>query len=537
MRMLYISVMTESPSQFATPLAPADFLLRAASVYGDRTAVEGAGLSLTYSQLAGRAAAAAGTLVDLGLEPGGRVSVLAPNSLTSLEAHFAVPWAGGVLNALNTRLSPAELNYILEHAGSSVLIVDPSLRGVAEEAVRGLSAPPRVLLAGEPDSEYETRISTAVPVHVDVANELEMLSLNYTSGTTGRPKGVMYSHRGAYLQALAMTMHMDLDASSSYLWIVPMFHCNGWTFPWAVTAAGGRHMLVERPEPDTIWRALTSGVTHFSAAPTVLARLAAFAEGRRLEHRVTVATGGSPPSPALLSSLGTLGIEVLHVYGLTETYGPAAICDWRPEWDALPDRDRARLKARQGVSNVVSQPLRVRANGQNVPADGATIGEIQFRGNSVMLGYYKDPEATAAATDDGWFRSGDLGVLHPDGYVEVRDRAKDVIISGGENITSIEVEQALDSHPTVLASAVVGVPDPDWGETVVAYVELRPGASATETELVEHVKQRIARFKAPRRVIFGDLPKTATGKIQKFKLRDSGLGESRSQAEPSPSRT
>ena len=528
--MLYTYVMSDSLLSAATPLAPADFLIRSASVHGDRIAVEASGATLTYSELARRAAQAAGLFAELGLEPGGRVSVLAPNSLTSLEAHFAVPWAGGVLNALNTRLSPAELNYILQHAGSSVLIVDHSLRGVAEEAVRGLSAPPRVLLAGEPDSEYERRISSAVPVHVDVTNELEMLSLNYTSGTTGRPKGVMYSHRGAYLQALAMTMHMDLDASSSYLWIVPMFHCNGWTFPWAVTAAGGRHVLVERPEPDAIWRALTSGVTHFSAAPTVLARLAAFAEGRRLEHRVRVATGGSPPSPALLSSLGTLGIEVLHVYGLTETYGPAAICDWRPEWDRLPEVERARLKARQGVSNVVSQPLRVRANGQDVPADGVTIGEIQFRGNSVMLGYYKDPEATAAATDDGWLRSGDLGVLHPDGYVEIRDREKDVIISGGENITSIEVEQALDSHPTVLASAVVGLPDPEWGEAVVAYVELRPGASATESELVEHVKQRIARFKAPRRVIFGDLPKTATGKIQKFKLRESGPDQGREEA-------
>jgi fatty-acyl-CoA synthase len=326
-------------------------------------------------------------------------------------------------------------------------------------------------------------------------------------------------------------MHMDLDASSSYLWIVPMFHCNGWTFPWAVTAAGGRHVLVERPEPDAIWRALTGGVTHFSAAPTVLARLAAFAEGRTLAHRVTAATGGSPPSPALLSSLNALGIDVLHVYGLTETYGPAAICDWRPEWNALPDADRARLKARQGVSNVVSQPLRVRADGHDVPADGETIGEIQFRGNSVMLGYYQDPEATAAATDDGWFRSGDLGVLHPDGYVEVRDRSKDVIISGGENITSIEVEQALDSHPTVLESAVVGVPDPDWGETVVAYVALRPGTTATESELIEHVKQRIARFKAPRRIIFGELPKTATGKIQKFKLREFQRGQGVEQSE------
>ncbi len=507
----------------AAPLAPADFLARAAAVHADRVAVETASNSLTYSELADRAARAAGMLVDLGLQPGDRVSVLAPNSLAMLEAHFAVPWAGGVLNALNTRLSPAELRYILEHAGSRVLVVDRSLRPLAEEATKDLPGPPALLLAGDADSEYEQLASRATALRREPSDESDMLALNYTSGTTGRPKGVMYSHRGAYLQALAMVTHLGVTARSSYLWTLPMFHCNGWTFPWAVTAAGGRHVLLERPDPEAIWQALQAGVTHLCAAPTVLGRLAAFAAGKRLEHPVTVATGGAPPSPALLRTLGDLGIEVVHVYGLTETHGPAAICDWRPEWDALPEEDRARLKARQGVANIVSQPLRVRSAGHDVPADGTTVGEIQFRGNNVMLGYYKDPAATAAAHDGGWFRTGDLGVLHPDGYVEIRDRQKDVIISGGENITSIEVEQTLDSHPAVLESAVVGVPDPEWGEVVVAYVTLRPDASTTDADLITHVKERIARFKAPRRVVFGDLPKTATGKIQKFKLRTTAL--------------
>ncbi|MFC7500513.1 AMP-binding protein [Nocardioides sp. CPCC 206347] len=510
--------MSDALKPVVTPLAPTDFLTRSATVHADRTAVEAAGSSLTYAELAGRAARAAGMLVDLGLRPGGRVSVLAPNSLAMLEAHFAVPWAGGVLNALNTRLSAAELRYILEHAGTSVLIVDRSLRRLAEEAAKELVTPPLLLVAGD-DSEYEQLVSQATELRTDVPDETDMIALNYTSGTTGRPKGVMYSHRGAYLQSMAMVMHLGVTARSSYLWTLPMFHCNGWTFPWAITAAGGRHVLLERPDPEAIWQALEGGVTHLCAAPTVLNRLAAFAEGRRLEHAVTVATGGAPPSPALLGTLGALGIEVVHVYGLTETHGPAAICDWRPEWDTLPAEERAGLKARQGVANVISQPLRVRASGRDVPADGTTVGEIQFRGNNVMLGYYKDPGATAAAHDGEWFRTGDLGVLHQDGYVEIRDREKDVIISGGENITSIEVEQALDSHPAVLESAVVGVPDPEWGEAVIAHVALRPGGSATEAELIAHVKQRIARFKAPQRVVFGDLPKTATGKIQKFKLR------------------
>jgi fatty-acyl-CoA synthase len=509
----------------ALPLAPTDFLLRSAAVHGDRIAVEAAGVAHTYNELAGRAGRAAGMLVSLGLERGDTVSVLAPNSLAALEAHFAVPWAGGVLNALNARLSAAELGYILGHAETRVLIVDESLLSLAQGAIRDLVDPPRLVVSGGPGSEYEQLLSGTDPVPVSVVDETELMALNYTSGTTGRPKGVMYSSRGAYLQSLAMVTHLDLTTNTKYLWTLPMFHCNGWTFPWAVTAAGGRHVILERPDPDAIWEALLGGVTHLCAAPTVLTRLAAFADGQRLEHPVTVATGGAPPSPALLRALGAIGIEVVHVYGLTETYGPAAICDWRPEWDGLPEDERARLKARQGVANIISQPLRIRAAGRDVPADGVTVGEIQLRGNNVMLGYYKDPEATAAATDEGWFRSGDLGVLHPDGYIEIRDREKDVIISGGENITSIEVEQVLDSHPAVLESAVVGIPDTEWGEIVVAYVTLRPGATATDSELVEHVKQRIARFKAPRRIIFGDLPKTATGKIQKFKLRESQPGE------------
>ena len=334
----------------------------------------------------------------------------------------------------------------------------------------------------------------------------------------------MYSHRGAYLQSLAMTAQTGLDVRSSYLWTLPMFHCNGWCFPWAVTAAGATHVALRKVEPERIWRAIRAeGITHLCAAPTVLTGLASgpWADEGPAERPVRVATGGAPPSPALLARMAELSFDVTHLYGLTETYGPAAICDWKPEWDDLDRPEQARLKARQGVANLVSLPLRVIDKElHDVPADGETVGEVVLRGNNVMLGYYRDEEATAAADADGWFRTGDMAVVHPDGYVELKDRSKDVIISGGENIASIEVEQALDSHPAVLESAVVAAPDEKWGETVAAFVVLRPGATATEQELVEHVQRRIARFKAPRQVHFGELPKTGTGKIQKFVLRE-----------------
>jgi fatty-acyl-CoA synthase len=351
-----------------------------------------------------------------------------------------------------------------------------------------------------------------------------MISINYTSGTTGGPKGVMYHHRGAFLQSLAMAYHVGLDLSSGFLWTLPMFHCNGWCFTWAVTAAGATHLCLRRVDPAEIWSFLRAGeVSHFNGAPTVLTSVAYHpaAEAGPTPRRVHVATGGAPPTPTLLERMDHLGIEVTHLYGLTETYGPVVICDWRPEWDSLGAPDQARLKARQGVGNVIAQPARVvDAEGADVPADGATMGEIALRGNDLMLGYYRDPEATATAVPDGWFRTGDLGVSHANGYIELRDRAKDVIVSGGENIASVEVEQALASHPAVLEVAVIALPDPRWGEVPAAYVTLQEGASATEDELVAHVRDRLAHFKAPKRVVFGPLPKTSTGKIQKYVLRD-----------------
>jgi fatty-acyl-CoA synthase len=505
------------------PLTPTAFLDRARIVHRDRVGLVDGEVRRTYEELADRCERLAGALAGLGVEPGDRVSVLAPNTGVALEAHYGVPWAGAVLNTLNTRLSAGELAYIVDHAGADVLVVDVDLLDVGRQVAEQVAGV-RLVVSGGPDDEYETLVAGASPLRVPVPDELSLLSLNYTSGTTGKPKGVMYSHRGAYLQALAMAAQTGLDPRSAFLWTLPMFHCNGWCFPWAVTAAGATHVALRKVDPERIWRAIRrEGVTNLCAAPTVLTGLGAgpWADEGPAERPVRVATGGAPPSPALIARMEELNLDVTHLYGLTETYGPAAICDWKPEWDDLDPQEQARLKARQGVGNWVSLPIRViDSDGGDVPADGETVGEVALRGNNVMLGYYLDDEATGEADSGGWFKTGDVAVMHPDGYIELRDRSKDVIISGGENIASIEVEQALDSHPAVLESAVVAAPDPKWGETVAAFVVLRPGASATEQELIEHVKGRIARFKAPRQVHFGELPKTGTGKIQKFVLRE-----------------
>ena len=513
------------------PLTPVSFLDRARVVHGDRPAVIDGPLTRSYEDLAERCERLAGATLDLGLEPGDAVSVLAPNVSMALEATFGFPMAGVVFNALNSRLSAGELAWIVAHAESKVLFADHALAGVArsiQQQVPGL----RVVVSkdagvsGAPDCEYESLLAAAGPHRVRISDEHALLSLNYTSGTTGNPKGVMYSHRGASLNALAMAAQCGLDSDAVFLWTLPMFHCNGWCFPWAVTAVGGTHVMLRALEPGTVWRHIRDdGITHFNAAPTVLIGLVNHPDAAPAPRTVQVATGGAPPSPTLLSQMAELNIHVTHLYGLTETYGPSLICDWRSEWDDLTAGEQARIKARQGVGTLVTSSVRVvDAEGADVPADGATQGEIAIRGNNVMLGYYKDPDATAAASVKGpegtWFRTGDVAVMHDHGYVEVRDRAKDVIISGGENIASIEVEQALASHTDVVECAVVAAPDDTWGEVPAAFVVLRTGAAVTEAELVEHVKSRIARFKAPKSVTFGDLPKTATGKIQKFALRD-----------------
>jgi fatty-acyl-CoA synthase len=504
------------------PLTPTAFLRRAADVFSDRVGVVQGDRQFTYGAFFDRALKFAGALRALGVNPGDRVAVLAGNTHVMLVAHYAVPFAGAVLVALNTRITPADIAYIVGHAGAAVLVYDSEFAAAAEQVRRTVGARLRLVRAGGDADELESLVASAPEYLHAVTDERSLLSLNYTSGTTGRPKGVMYHHRGAYLQALAMATHMGLSSDSVYLWTLPMFHCNGWCFPWAVTAMGGVHVCLPKVEPAAIWRHMReSGVTHFCAAPTVLTMTIWDPDAGKAPRRVRIGTGGAAPTPALLERLAKLDMDITHLYGLTETFGPVAICEWRSEWNVLPIAEQAALKARQGVGNAISERIRVvDANGADVPADAATMGEIAIRGNNVMLGYYNDDEATRNAAPDGWFRTGDLGVMCADGYIALRDRAKDIIISGGENISSIEVEEALTSHPAVLEAAVVAGPDEKWGEVPIAFITLKDGASATEAELIGHVRGRLARFKAPKRVIFGPLPKTATGKVQKKTLRD-----------------
>ncbi|MER5667398.1 AMP-binding protein [Streptomyces mirabilis] len=504
------------------PLSPVSFLDRSAAVFPERTAVIDGHRRFTYAEFHDRCRRLAGVLAPLA--NGHPVAVLAPNTHVMLEAHYGAPWAGAPLVTINTRLSAPEVRYIIEHSGSAVLLHDPQFDDLVARATDGMPNPPVIMRAGPgDDGTYDVLLAAAEPTVVPLSDERALLSVNYTSGTTGRPKGVMYHHRGAYLQALAMVTHTQLSAASAYLWTLPMFHCNGWSFPWAVTAAGGTHVCLPKVEASEIWRHIHDDhITHLCGAPAVLSMVVNAPEaGRDSEGVIRFLTGGAPPSPTLLAAAEDLRIDVTHLYGLTETFGPAVLCDWHPEWNGLGAAEQSRLRASQGVANVIGLTARVVDGDKDVPADGTTIGEIRLRGNNLMLGYFKDDAATAAAAPDGWFRTGDLGVRHPDGYIELRDRSKDVIISGGENITSIEVEQAVASHPAVLEVAVVGAPDERWGEVPVAYVVLRPDAVAAEQDIIDHVKSRIARFKAPKRVVFGELPRTSTGKIQKYLLRES----------------
>ncbi|MGD9958093.1 acyl--CoA ligase family protein [Nocardioides sp.] len=502
-------------------LSPIHFLDRAAQAFPQRLAVVDADVRLTYAEFAARCDRLVTALARSGVEPGDRVAALCANSHVMLELHQAVPARGAVLVSINVRLAVEEMRYIVEHSGARLLVATAEFAAQAAElaALAGV----RVVVAGGDADDYESWLpaSASATDRVDV-DERGLLAVNYTSGTTGRPKGVMYHHRGAYLQAVAMAYHAGLGPSTAYLWTLPMFHCNGWCFTWAVTAAGGTHVCLRRVDSGAIWGLLRdAGITNLSAAPTVLTMIAEDPGARPLSRRVHVDTGGAPPSPTLLERLDSLGFDVTHLYGLTETFGPVAVNVWQPEWDELPGSEAARLRARQGIGNIIARPLRVLDQfGIDVPPDGQTIGEIAVSGNDVMLGYYRDEQATAAATRSGSFLTGDLGVLHPDGYVEIRDRAKDIIISGGENIASVELERAIDAHPEVVESAVVGDRDPTWGEVPIAFVTRRTGATVTEAELKAHLRERLAGFKIPRTITFTDLPKTSTGKIQKSVLRD-----------------
>jgi len=508
------------------PLTPASFLDRSAAVFAERIAVIDGERQFSYAELLDRCRRLASALHSRGIGREDRVAALCTNSHVMLELHQAVPRLGAALVSLNIRLSATEMAEILAHCGASILVATHEFadqaRSLAEQA--GLPC----VIAGGPDDAYEAWLAGADPAGASTGpiEERQLLAVNYTSGTTGRPKGVMYHHRGAYLQAVAMAYHARLGPGTRYLWTLPMFHCNGWCFTWAVTAAGGTHVCLRAVDTAQIWRLLrTEGITNFSAAPTVLTMIAEDPAAGPLEQEVHVDTGGAPPSATLLARLDKMRLAVTHLYGLTETYGPLAINEWQPEWDSMDPDQRAALRARQGASNIIARPLRVLdKEGKDVPADGETIGEIAVSGNDVMLGYYRDSEATREVTRSGCFLTGDLAVMHPDGYVEIRDRDKDIIISGGENIASVEVERVLDSHPSVVESAVVGVPDERWGEVPVAFV-VRRSDDVDAAALAAFARERLARFKVPKRIEFGDLPKTSTGKIQKNVLREQARKE------------
>jgi len=510
---------------FRTELNPVDFLHRAAYIYPDKTAVVSGSQRYSYRQLAERSWRLAGALRSAGLGKGDRVATLLFNSPAMLEAHFGVPAAGGILVAVNNRLSSAEVGYILAHSGARYLLVDSDLEALTPKP---LDLPGVTVIrctgTGGPGDPYEQFLAGGSPARPPswLEHEEETISINYTSGTTGRPKGVQYTYRGAYLNALGEVIHAGLSAESVYLWTLPMFHCNGWCFPWAVTAVAARHVTLRAVDPQLIWELIDGeGVTHFNGAPTVQLMVLNHPRAHRLERPVTAMVAAAPPSPTLLGRMSELNLRVVHVYGLTETYGPITVSPEQEGWRALPVAERARHLARQGQGYVTADLVRVVDDRmRDVVQDGNAMGEVVMRGNNVMSGYFGDEAATGKAFTGGWFHSGDLAVWHPDGTIELRDRGKDIIISGGENISSIEVEQAIVAHPAVLECAVIGVPHPHWGERPKAFVTLNEGATATPGEIIAFCRDRLAHYKCPDAVELGPLPKTSTGKVQKFVLRD-----------------
>ncbi len=508
-------------------LTPLDFLARSAAVYRDSIAVVDGDRRISYAQFEERAHRLASALRRHGVAPGDRVAILAPNSPLALEPHFGVPLAGAVLVMLNIRLKAQELAWIINHCGAKVLIADPQLLPVLDPVrpeLRSLS-----LIT----DDYEGLLSQGEFPFAGSFQPQEdgLLSINYTSGTTGFPKGVMYTHRGAWINAIGEALEHGLTNRSVYLWTVPLFHANGWCFSWAVTAVGARHILLPQVDYENIVALISrEGVTHMCGAPVVVGGLTQHCarHGIHFEQGLKIITAGAPPSPAVLRAAEEMGADVAHAYGLTETYGPHTLCAWKPEWDALPLAERAQIKARQGVPYIIAgtdlrvTDLRVVDEAmRDVPADGSTMGEVLMRGNNVMAGYYNQPEATTEAFRGGWFHSGDLAVVHPDGYIEVRDRQKDIVISGGENISSVEVEKVLYEHSAVLECAVIAVPDQQWGEVPQAHVTLKPDRSATAEELIQFCRERLAHFKCPKHVVFGLIPKTATGKVRKNELREA----------------
>ncbi|HEY8699277.1 MAG TPA: acyl-CoA synthetase [Rhizomicrobium sp.] len=520
------------------PLTPLSFLERAASVFPARTAIVHGDQQFTYTQFYERARRLASALAKRGIKKGDTVAVMLANTPPMLEAHYGVPMSGGVLNTLNTRLDAAALAFILDHGEAKVLITDREFAPVIKETLNLAKAKPLVIDYDDPEFpqtgeklgsiEYEAFIAGGDPDFEwkGPDDEWDAISLNYTSGTTGNPKGVVFHHRGAALMGYGNILAANMPRHPVYLWTLPMFHCNGWCFPWSLSVVAGTHICLRWVRAKAIYDALVERkVTHLCGAPIVMSTLinAAPADRRELPHTVEFITAAAPPPEAVLAGMAEAGFNVTHVYGLTETYGPAVVNEWDASWDKLDKGARATKKARQGVRYHALDALSVMdpETMEPTPADGETLGEVMFRGNIVMKGYLKNPKATREAFEGGWFHSGDLGVLHPDGYIQLKDRSKDIIISGGENISSIEVEDTLLKHPAVMLAAVVARPDEKWGETPCAFVEKKPGQDhVSAADLVAYCRENLAHYKAPRHVVFCDLPKTSTGKIQKYKLRE-----------------
>ncbi|MFC3638754.1 acyl-CoA synthetase [Camelimonas fluminis] len=536
MTSMYARDLDRVPANFQ-PLTPLSYLARAAATFPDHVAVIHGGLRRSYRELYARSRRLASALRQAGVGRLDTVSAMLTNTPEMVECHYGVPMCGAVLNTLNTRLDAAILAFTLDHAETKVLITDREFSAVVKEALQLAKVSPLVIDVDDPEfdgrgdrlgsRDYEALIAAGDPefdwAHPD--DEWDAISLNYTSGTTGDPKGVVYHHRGAALLAMGNVISCGMQKHPVYLWTLPMFHCNGWCFPWTVSVVAGTHVCLRQVRASAIYAAIADhGVTHLCGAPIVMATLlnAPDDEKRAFSHKVAFTTAAAPPPEAVLAGMAAAGFEVTHVYGLTESYGPAVVNEWHAEWNALPAAEQATKKARQGVPYPVLDGLAVLHPDtmEPMPADGESLGEVMMRGNVIMKGYLKNPSATQKAFAGGWFHTGDLGVMHPDGYIQLKDRSKDIIISGGENISSIEVEDALYKHPAVASVAVVAKPDDKWGETPCAFVELKPGKTATAEELLDWCRQNLARYKVPRAIVFAEIPKTSTGKLQKFQLRE-----------------